>query len=108
MRETVLRFSPQSDRLPRLPGGVRPAGDAEAAPRAPVRGSGAGPKVEKAPAEQAPAETGGDDGETEIVAVAETDIDDDAVIDTEDDDGMIKDASDLGDDDIADVIDDDG
>ena len=52
----------------------------------------------------------GDDEDTgaDVIEVKDADIDDDTVIDTEDDDSMIKDASDLGDDDIPDVIADDG
>ena len=61
-------------------------------------------KVEAAAVEQEPPETGGGDAETEIIATQDSVDDDDAVIDTEDDAGMIKDTADLGDDDIPDVI----
>ena len=65
------------------------------------------PKVgETAPEPESRETGGGDDGDTEIVAVEDAGIGDDAVIDTDDDESMIKDRADLGDDDMPDVIDD--
>ena len=57
------------------------------------------------PDETGEKETGKDENaEADIIEVEDAAADDDAVIDTEDDDGMIKEDSDLGDDDIPDVI----
>ena len=62
----------------------------------------------EAVSEQESPETGNDEEETAQVDVVDADIDDDAVIDTDDDDGMIKGTSDLDDDGIPGVIAEDG
>ena len=56
--------------------------------------------VSKAVVEEEPDETGKEEDAGEDVV----EVEDDAVIDTEDDDGMIESDSDLGDDEISDVI----
>ncbi len=54
-------------------------------------------------AEEETEETSGD-AEADVVEVEDSDMDDDAVIDSEDDDSMIEDDSELGDDDVPETV----